>query len=65
MVELFSPKLDVNMSETDQIFIGKKPVMNYVLACLTLFQNGSDILTSLNSLNISYYGIWYIEPLNP
>ncbi|MCP8304858.1 MAG: DNA-binding protein Alba [archaeon] len=30
------------MSEPNPIFIGKKPVMNYVLACLTLFQNGSD-----------------------
>ena len=23
------------------VFVGDKPVMNYVLACLTLFQNGS------------------------
>ncbi len=23
------------------VFIGNKPVMNYVLACLTLFQNGT------------------------
>jgi len=23
------------------VFVGNKPVMNYVLACLTLFQNGS------------------------
>ena len=30
------------MAETNSVFIGKKPVMNYVLACLTLFQNGSD-----------------------
>ncbi|MCP8309461.1 MAG: DNA-binding protein Alba [archaeon] len=30
------------MPETNSVFIGKKPVMNYVLACLTLFQNGSD-----------------------
>jgi archaea-specific DNA-binding protein len=27
------------------IFVGKKPVMNYVLACLTLFQNGSADVT--------------------
>lgn len=30
------------MLETNSVFVGKKPVMNYVLACLTLFQNGSD-----------------------
>ena len=30
------------MSETNNVMIGKKPVMNYVLACLTLFQNGSE-----------------------
>ncbi|MGQ9719105.1 MAG: DNA-binding protein Alba [Nitrososphaerales archaeon] len=30
------------MQDTNTIFIGQKPVMNYVLACLTLFQNGSD-----------------------
>jgi len=30
------------MLETNSVFIGQKPVMNYVLACLTLFQNGSD-----------------------
>jgi len=39
---LLFQKLGVNMSEANPIFIGKKPVMNYVLACLTLFQNGSD-----------------------
>jgi DNA-binding protein len=27
------------------IFVGKKPVMNYVLACLTMFQNGSAEVT--------------------
>lgn len=27
------------------ILIGKKPVMNYVLACLTTFQNGSPEVT--------------------
>lgn len=27
------------------IFVGKKPVMNYVLACLTMFQNGSADVT--------------------
>lgn len=28
--------------ETDTIFVGSKPVMNYVLAVVTLFNNGSD-----------------------
>jgi DNA-binding protein len=27
------------------VYIGKKPVMNYVLACLTLFQNGANEVT--------------------
>lgn len=27
------------------VFVGKKPVMNYVLACLTLFQNGNGEVT--------------------
>jgi DNA-binding protein len=33
------------MSEMNNVMIGKKPVMNYVLACLTLFQNGSEEVT--------------------
>ena len=28
-------------SENNTVYIGTKPVLNYVLACLTLFQNGS------------------------
>jgi len=32
------------MSENNIILIGKKPVMNYVLAGLTLIQNGSNTL---------------------
>lgn len=27
------------------VFVGRKPVMSYVMACLTLFQNGSDDIT--------------------
>jgi DNA-binding protein len=27
------------------VFVGKKPVMSYVLACLTLFQNGTRDIT--------------------
>jgi DNA-binding protein len=30
------------MSAPNTVLIGKKPVMNYVLACLTLFQNGTN-----------------------
>jgi DNA-binding protein len=29
------------MSESNAVLIGKKPVMNYVLACITLFHSGS------------------------
>ncbi len=29
------------MSRVNAVFIGKKPVMNYVLACLTLFHSGA------------------------
>ncbi len=29
----------------DTVLIGKKPVMNYVLAGLTLIQNGADLVT--------------------
>lgn len=29
------------MSESNAVLIGKKPVMNYVLACITLFHGGS------------------------
>jgi DNA-binding protein len=31
----------VNMSENNSVLIGQKPVMNYVLACITLFHSGS------------------------
>jgi DNA-binding protein len=32
------------MAEGDEnsVFIGRKPIMNYVLACMTLFQGGSS-----------------------
>lgn len=29
------------MSETNAVLIGNKPVMNYVLACITLFHTGA------------------------
>ncbi len=31
--------------EQNTVYIGKKPVMNYVLACLTQIQNGSNSVT--------------------
>jgi DNA-binding protein len=31
--------------DNNTVFVGKKPVMNYVLACLTLFQNGTGTVT--------------------
>ncbi len=35
------------ISERDEntVFVGMKPVMNYVLACLTLLQNGTSTVT--------------------
>jgi len=33
------------MSEANAVLIGKKPVMNYVLACITLLQGGAGELT--------------------
>jgi len=30
------------VSRSNTVFIGRKPVLNYVLACLTLFKSGSD-----------------------
>ncbi len=29
------------MSESNSVLIGRKPVMNYVLACITLFHSGA------------------------
>ncbi len=30
------------MVESNSVLIGRKPVMNYVLACITLFHGGAD-----------------------
>jgi len=30
------------MSENNSVLIGRKPVMNYVLACITLFHGGAE-----------------------
>ncbi len=31
--------------QSDVVLVGKKPVMNYVIACLTLFNSGSQTIT--------------------
>jgi DNA-binding protein len=31
----------VTMSESNSVLIGRKPVMNYVLACITFFHGGA------------------------
>jgi len=31
----------VQMSESTSVLVGRKPVMNYVLACITLFHGGA------------------------
>ena len=30
------------MSRSNTVFIGRKPVLNYVLACMTLFKSGQE-----------------------
>lgn len=30
------------MEQSNTVFIGRKPVLNYVLACMTLFKSGQD-----------------------
>ena len=30
------------MSESNSVLVGRKPVMNYVLACITLFHGGAN-----------------------
>ncbi|MFQ6052734.1 MAG: DNA-binding protein Alba [Candidatus Bathyarchaeia archaeon] len=31
-----------NVSRSNTVFIGRKPVLNYVLACMTLFKSGQE-----------------------
>jgi len=31
--------------QQDLVIVGKKPIMNYVVACLTLFNSGKQIIT--------------------
>ena len=35
-------KAESRMSEANSVLIGNKPVMNYVLACITLFHGGAN-----------------------
>ena len=32
------------MDRSNTVFIGRKPVLNYVLACMTLFKSGHEIV---------------------
>lgn len=36
------PKKEEPKKEANVVFIGKKPVMNYVIACLTFFNSGGN-----------------------
>jgi DNA-binding protein len=36
---------DTQQRDPSTVLVGKKPVMNYVLACLTLLQNGNSGVT--------------------
>ncbi len=42
------------MSRSNTVFIGRKPVLNYVLACLTLLKSGeSEVLIKARGRSIS------------
>ena len=42
------------MSRSNTVFIGRKPVLNYVLACLTLLKSGeSEVLIKARRRSIS------------
>lgn len=42
------------MSRFNTVFIGRKPVLNYVLACMTLFKSGQDeVLVKARGRSIS------------
>ena len=42
------------MSRSNTVFIGRKPVLNYVLACMTLFKSGQEeILIKARGRSIS------------
>jgi DNA-binding protein len=33
------------MERSNTVFIGRKPVLNYVLACMTLFKSGHEVVS--------------------
>ena len=42
------------MSRSNTVFVGRKPVLNYVLACLTLLKSGeSEVLVKARGRSIS------------
>ncbi|MBN2335159.1 RNA-binding protein, partial [Candidatus Bathyarchaeota archaeon] len=42
------------MERSNTVFIGKKPVLNYVLACMTLFKSGhEEIIVKARGRSIS------------
>jgi len=42
------------VSRSNTVFIGRKPVLNYVLACMTLFKSGQDeVLVKARGRSIS------------
>ena len=42
------------MSRSNTVFIGRKPVLNYVLACMTLFKSGQkNVLIKARGRSIS------------
>ena len=42
------------MSRSNTVFIGRKPVLNYVLACMTLFKSGQEeVLVKARGRSIS------------
>jgi DNA-binding protein len=42
------------MSRSNSVFVGRKPVLNYVLACLTLLKSGeSEVLVKARGRSIS------------
>jgi DNA-binding protein len=41
------------VSRSNTVFIGKKPVMSYVLACMTLFTNSDEVVIKARGRAIS------------
>lgn len=37
--------LDMSSAQENVVLVGKKPVMNYVVACMTIFNSGADSIT--------------------